>query len=90
MLTILKPLNPKKPFNVKTVYLCLRMYGFEPLVPVGKYNSGAYYAIRGKVKYSITITPQEVTIGYTPIEEDVLSAIAGLCNATIEIEVEGE
>lgn len=63
MLTILKPLTRTKPFNVKAAY---RMYGFEAITPLASdtlMTSISYYARRGDVTYSITITPQEVTIG---------------------------
>ena len=91
MNTIFKATIPIKPFNAHTCYLHLRMYGFEPLEKIRSDVLRAaatlsYYAKRGDVTYSITITPQIMTIGYTPIEENVVSAIAGLCNAIVEID----
>ena len=87
MNTILKPADPKhKPFNVKAAYLHLRMYGFEAITPLTSdtpMSIISYYARRGDVTYSITITPQIMTIGYTPIEENVVSAIG---HAIVEID----
>ena len=90
MNTIFKPIDPKhKPFNVKAAYLHLRMYGFEAITPIASdtlMSCISYYAKRGTVIYIIIITPQIITIGYTTIEENVVSAIAGLYDAIVEID----